>query len=62
MDRYYVQRQSKEFELCKINIQNSDLLGCFLHYRRGSPHFLENNKDYNAKYTNDFSDQNYCFL
>ena len=23
---------------------------------------LENNKDYNAKYTNDFSDQNYCFL
>lgn len=45
MDRYYVQRQSKEFELCKINIQNSDLLGCFLHYRRGSPHFLENNKE-----------------
>ena len=24
--------------------------------------FLENNKDYNAKYTNDFSDQNYCFI
>lgn len=21
MDRYYVERQSKEFELCKINIQ-----------------------------------------
>lgn len=24
MDRYYVERQSKEFELYKINIQNND--------------------------------------